>query len=109
MKLIVDNQLSFQLAVFLRWKGHDCLHVSDIGLERASDEQIWSWAQAQARVVVSKDDDFVFLANRPESSGQLIWVRLGNCRTPALVAAFDRLHDSIVAAINAGQRIVEVR
>jgi hypothetical protein len=39
----------------------------------------------------------------------LIWVHLGNCRNLALLAAFERLLDDLVAAIDAGQRIVEVR
>jgi predicted nuclease of predicted toxin-antitoxin system len=60
-------------------------------------------------VVISKDEDFVFLANRPGDRGKLIWVRLGNCRNPALIAAFNRVHDQIFDALASGQRIVEVR
>jgi predicted nuclease of predicted toxin-antitoxin system len=61
------------------------------------------------RVVVSKDEDFVFLANRAGDQGRLIWVRLGNCRNLTLLEAFDRLHDQLIAAVEAGQRIIEVR
>jgi hypothetical protein len=34
---------------------------------------------------------------------------LGNCRNVALIAAFDRIHDELVKAIESGQQIVEVR
>jgi predicted nuclease of predicted toxin-antitoxin system len=60
-------------------------------------------------VVVSKDEDFVFLANRPSDRGRLVWVRLGNCRNAALVAAFDRTLDTVVEALASGQRIIEIR
>ena len=59
--------------------------------------------------MVSKDEDFVFLANRPGDTGRLRWVRLGNCRNVPLLAAFDRTRDAIIGAILSGQRIVELR
>jgi predicted nuclease of predicted toxin-antitoxin system len=109
MRLLVDNQLLLALANHLRARGHDCLHVLDIALDEASDLNVWSFGIRDNRVIVSKDEDFVFLANRPGDGGRLIWVRLGNCRNQALLAAFDQLHDDLVAAIDSGQRIVEVR
>jgi predicted nuclease of predicted toxin-antitoxin system len=59
--------------------------------------------------MVSKDEDFIILASRPRDAGRLIWVRVGNCRNAALIAAFDRIHDELVRAIDSGQRIVEIR
>jgi predicted nuclease of predicted toxin-antitoxin system len=109
MKLLIDNQLPFQLAVFLRLRGHECSHVIDAGLDEASDLELWTRAAAEGWVVVSKDEDFVSLASRPGDAGRLIWVRLGNCRNAALIEAFDRVHGDLVAAIESGQRIVEVR
>jgi len=109
MRFLVDNQLPIQLANFLRDRGHDCDHVLDIGLSESDDVTVWSRAVSEGRVLISKDDDFAFLAKRPGDAGQLIWVRLGNCRNPVLIAAFDRTLASIEACLNAGQRIVEVR
>ncbi|HXE55295.1 MAG TPA: DUF5615 family PIN-like protein [Tepidisphaeraceae bacterium] len=109
MKLLVDNQLPAALATYLRWRGHDCQHVLDIGLGEAKDIELWDRATREGAVVVSKDEDFIFLANRPGDAGRLIWVRLGNCRNAALIDAFNRAHDALVAAIHAGQRIVELR
>ncbi|MGB7156982.1 MAG: DUF5615 family PIN-like protein [Tepidisphaeraceae bacterium] len=109
MKLVIDNQLPAALAVHLRVRGHECLHVLDLSLDEATDSELWMRAARDKAVVVSKDEDFVFLANRPGDTGRLIWVRLGNCRNPALLEAFDRVHDELVSAIESGQRIVEVR
>jgi len=90
-------------------QGHDCVHALDLGLERANDLEIWRIALAQDRVVISKDEDFVFLANRPQDDGRLVWVRLGNCRNGALIDAFKKAHDELISAIEGGQRIVEIR
>jgi predicted nuclease of predicted toxin-antitoxin system len=59
--------------------------------------------------LVSKDEDFVFLANRSSDTARLIWVRLGNCRNVTLLEAFDRAHDGLLAAFQSGQRVVEIR
>jgi predicted nuclease of predicted toxin-antitoxin system len=109
MKLLIDNQLPARLAIHLRTRGHECSHVIDLALDEASDLELWARAAAQGWVVVSKDEDFVFLANRPGDAGRLVWVRLGNCRNPELIEAFDQIHDDLVSAIDSGQRIVEVR
>lgn len=109
MKLLVDNQLPAALAVYLRWRGHDCRHVLELGLDEAGDRELWEHACRENSVMVSKDEDFVFLANRPGDVGRLLWVRLGNCRNAALLSAFARAHEEIVAAFEAGQRVVELR
>src|SRR5688572_3200572 len=109
MNFLVDNQLPLKLARHLTMRGHDARHVLDIGLERADDPEVWARAAADGCAVFSKDEDFVFLANRPGDTGQLVWVRIGNCRNAALLAAIDRVLDAIVAALTSGQRIVEVR
>ena len=89
--------------------GYDCAHVLDLNLSTSDDIDIWELAKNEDRIVVSKDEDFIFLANRPNETGRLVWVRLGNCRNVALIAAFDRIHDQLVQAFVSGQRIVEVR
>ena len=40
---------------------------------------------------------------------RLIWVRLGNCRTSFLLAAFDTFWPTIESCFAAGDRIVEIR
>jgi predicted nuclease of predicted toxin-antitoxin system len=85
------------------------VHVLDAGLDEASALDTWGRCIAESRVLVSKDEDFLILSARPGDQGRLIWVRLGNCRNPALLAAFDAVHDKLVAEIDAGRRVVEVR
>ncbi len=109
MRLLIDNQLPLALAVHLRGWGLDCVHVLELGLGQATDIDIWNRALADARIVVSKDEDFLVLASRPGDLGRMIWVRIGNCRNPALLAAFDRAKDPLLQAMPDGQRIIELR
>jgi predicted nuclease of predicted toxin-antitoxin system len=58
---------------------------------------------------MSKDEDLLYLANLRSSKARLIWVRLGNCRTKALLAAVERLWPKIEAGLKAGDRVIELR
>ena len=109
MKFLVDNQLPAALARFLASRGVDCKHVLDLDMGDASDSGIWECASQDDCVVISKDEDFLYLANAPEAKARLIWVRLGNCRTKALLAAVERMWPRIEAALKSGDRIMELR
>lgn len=67
MRLLVDNALSPRLADGLRVAGHDVVHVRDIGLHSAADEEIFDFAVRDDRVVVSEDTDFGTLLSFRES------------------------------------------
>ena len=109
MKFLVDNQLPAALAQFLRQRGLDCQHVLDVGLTQASDSDICRYATDQGRIIITKDEDFLYLASQPNSRVKLIWVRLGNCRTKALLAALEGIWPKLEASLKAGDRIVELR
>jgi predicted nuclease of predicted toxin-antitoxin system len=85
VKFLVDNQLPSALAHFLRSRGLDCQHVLDVGLAEAPDSEICRYAEDQGRIIVTKDEDFLYLASRPKSQIKVLWVRLGNCRTKTLL------------------------
>jgi predicted nuclease of predicted toxin-antitoxin system len=59
-------------------------------------------------VVVSKDEDFFHLANRPNDQGKLLWIRIGNCRKAALLRAVDAALPQIVAAFDQGSGVIEL-
>ncbi len=50
--------LSPNLAEWLRRQGHDAVHASQVGLDRASDELLLSRARDDARIIVTADLDF---------------------------------------------------
>jgi predicted nuclease of predicted toxin-antitoxin system len=60
MKFIVDAQLPYRLALYIRQKGHDAIHTDDLpDKERTTDSEIRRIAQQDNRVVISKDSDFL--------------------------------------------------
>lgn len=109
MNFLVDNQLPEALCRFLKDRGCQSVHVLDLRMEETSDAQIWNYAASGNWIVVSKDEDFLHLANKPGDAGRLLWVRIGNCRKLTLLEAFDRELPRIVEAFDAGARVVEIR
>ena len=109
MKFLVDNQLPRELALWLVTQGHDAEHVMDRGQGQTDDRQLWSGALAEDRIMISKDEDFFILAMRVDDSGKLLWLRIGNCRTAALIASFEKSLPAILSAFEEGQRVVELR
>ena len=75
----------------------------------ADDTEIWRYANVHGLVVVSKDEDFTFLAGVPGETGKLVWVRIGNCRKQALLEAFRVQLPRIVSELETGSQIVELR
>lgn len=62
MKLRFDQNLSPHLVRLLSDLFPESNHVSFAGLERATDDEIWGYAQANDYVIVTKDADFADLA-----------------------------------------------
>jgi len=58
VKFLVDECLRPIVANGLAEAGHDAIHVGDVGLLGATDEQVMSLALEQSRIVVSADTDF---------------------------------------------------
>jgi len=88
MRLLVDNALSPVLAELLRNAGHEAVHVRDIGLHHAADEEIFERAAAGNFVLITADTDFgTLLAARSTSKPSLILFRGGGSRKPEALAA----------------------
>jgi predicted nuclease of predicted toxin-antitoxin system len=108
LKFIVDQQLPPLLAAWLRQQGFDALHTRELDRRDASDDEIWAAACADAATVISKDEDFVQLQT-VRGGAALVWVRIGNCDNPTLIAHFERAWPNVVESLELGVALVEVR
>ncbi|MBO9521745.1 MAG: DUF5615 family PIN-like protein [Nocardioidaceae bacterium] len=101
MKFLVDAQLPARVAAFLAEAGHDAIHTSELPRgNRTTDREIAELADAEGRVVVTKDSDFRdshLLAGRP---ARLLVVATGNITNNALLDLFARALDAVVAAFD---------
>jgi predicted nuclease of predicted toxin-antitoxin system len=62
MKLLLDEQLSRRIVPFLQAAYPGSTQVALIGMERASDREIWEYARANGFAIVTKDSDFYDLS-----------------------------------------------
>ena len=69
MKLLLDMNVSPDLASDIAACGHDVVHWSHIGDPRATDVAILSWAREHGCVLVTHDLDFAAILAATEASG----------------------------------------
>ena len=107
MTFIVDENLPRDVAAWLRARGNAAQHVSELGLQGRPDSEIWSHASAAAACIVTRDSDFVRLA-QSSSAARVVRLRIGNCSTPTLLARLNELWPEAAEQLAAGARLVEV-
>jgi predicted nuclease of predicted toxin-antitoxin system len=97
MKFLVDAQLPYGLALFIRSKGFDALHTNDLpNREYTSDSEIRRIVTQDGRIVITKDADFTdsfIIGGIPE---KLLIITTGNIRNRQLFALFTHNWDVIV-------------
>jgi predicted nuclease of predicted toxin-antitoxin system len=78
MKLLLDENLSRRLLPSLTPAYPDSTHVALVGLERASDLDVWAFARDQGYAIVTKDDDFSALSALRGHPPRIVKLTIGN-------------------------------
>lgn len=60
-------------------------HVTELGLDTATDREIWAFARDNDFVIVSKDSDFRQLAFLLGPPPKAIWIASGNASTTEIL------------------------
>jgi predicted nuclease of predicted toxin-antitoxin system len=81
VRLLFDQNLSPRLVGRLADLYPDSAHVFTLGLDQASDAEVWEYARVHGYVLVSKDADFSELSLLRGFPPKVLWIRLGNCTT----------------------------
>ena len=108
MKLLIDNALSPSVAQGLCNAGYDAVHVRDLDMQAADDEEIFEWCAMEDRVVVSADTDFgTLLALRKAKKPSVVLLRRVSQRHPQRQTAvlLDNLPD-VQEPLQAGAVVV---
>ncbi len=82
MRFLVDNALSPVFAEEIARSWHDALHVRDLGMQAATNGEIFDLAAEEGRVIVSADTDFgtILALRRTAEPSVLIFRRLSGRR-----------------------------
>lgn len=90
MKFLVDAQLPSRLKFWLTAKGFDCSHTLDLARgNKTKDSDIAAVADNEARILVSKDSDFLSMKILKGTPQRLLLVTTGNIDNATLVNIFE--------------------
>jgi predicted nuclease of predicted toxin-antitoxin system len=95
VKLLFDQNLSHRLVAALDDLYPGSVHVRQVGLEQASDLEVWEYARDHELVIVSKDSDFHQLSFLYGPPPKAVWLRLGNCTTAEIEQALRQRHAEV--------------
>ena len=109
MKFLVDAQRPPALAEWLCKTGYEAHHVRDVALRDADDAEIRAYASRTGAMVVTKDCDFVPTNETQEKVIQVVWVRIGNATTRAVLERIQTAWPQLLAHPNEGTQLVELR
>ena len=84
MKLLLDQNLSHRLVPPLVNNYRGTIHVRDVALACADDEEVWDYAKHHGFTIMSKDDDFERLSLAKGAPPKVIWLRIGNVSTSVI-------------------------
>lgn len=79
MKLLFDQKLSPRLVRLLADVYGESTHLRSLGMDTASDTEVWQYAAAHRYTIVSKDADFHQRSLLYGAPPKVIWLRSGNC------------------------------
>ena len=79
MKLLFDQNLSPRLPRLLADIYPESVHIREVGLRKADDSEIWTFARTNGLAIVSKDSDFQQRSLLHGAPPKFIWLRVGNC------------------------------
>ena len=110
MTFIVDAQLPVRIAIWLRSRGHDAIHLNELDMKAAGDSAIWALCIEREATVITKDRDFVdryLSGQRP--APRIVWIRTGNLSRDQQVEHLSRNWLRILTRLGASAPIIEVR
>ncbi len=95
--LLFDHNLSPRLVNHLAQLYPSSRHVATVGLDRATDREVWAFARQNDCMIVTKDADFGEMTVLMDAPPKVIWIRRGNCSTQGIEKLLRDSYESILA------------
>lgn len=109
MKLLLDENLSRRAVAFLVEAYPESTQVAILGLERASDWEIWEYAKTNDFVIVTKDADFFEMSNLYGQPPKIVWLKICNQSKAAIINSLLTKKDAIeMALIDENKACIEI-
>ena len=106
MRLVLDQGVPRDAAALLRSLGHDCMHVGEIGMSKAADEEVLAFSLGTNAVVVTLDADFhAILAVSGAQGPSVIRMRLQGLGAPEVVEVVRKVLASFEPELERGSLI----
>lgn len=99
MKLLLDENLSRRVVPFLQEAYPGSSQVALLGLETATDQQVWDYARHNGHVIVSRDSDFYDLSLLQGTPPQVISIKTGNASKVAITELLLSNHARILSML----------
>ncbi len=108
MKFLVDAQLPKRLCDVLTSKGIDAVHTFDLPKGNfTSDRELIEIADAEGRIIITKDGDFMDNYLLHGSPKKLLLVTTGNISNNLLIGLFEKYFDQITVQLKSNS-VVEL-
>lgn len=109
MTLVFDHNLSPRLVAQLAAIFPGAIHVADVGLDRADDEEVWAFARERGGLLVTQDSDFNDLAALRGSPPHVVWIRRGNSTTAEIEALLRDHEGALKSMLGSSLRVLVLR
>ena len=106
----IDAQLSPLLALWIKETfGIEAKAVRELGLQRASDREIYTRARQENVVMMTKDSDFLILLDELGPPPQVLWITCGNTSNKFLKEILQETLSEAISLFKQGEALVEIR
>ncbi len=108
MKLLLDENLFRRIIPLIESYFPDSKQVAVLGLERASDYEIWEYARNNNFVIVTHDSDFYDLSLLKGSPPQIIWLKIANTSNQGIANLLIDNEKKIYSLLEAKEKCIEI-
>lgn len=101
VKFLVDAQLPRRLALWLQQRGHEAVHTLELARQnRTPDSSLLDLANAEQRVLITKDTDFQMTLELDQGPPKLLLVTTGNIHNDELLELFSRHEGTLFSLLD---------